>query len=277
MDVNVHPAKLEVRFRDRFGLEAAVEAAVHQALGELVSAAPVGRVPLPWQHAAVAAPARVPLDAPPGDLFQHHADAPPPAAGAEQAAAPPFRIVAQVHATYILVEAPEGLLIVDQHSAHERVLYERTMRVLRAGGAGAQTLLFPLTIEFSARELDALEAQRELLERLGYEFAPFGGRTVAVHAVPAPHQRFDAARCLREVVADLAGNRFGALANRMERFAATFSCRAAIKAGHALTREEMAELVARLMETELPAHDVHGRPTIVQLPLAELERRFGRR
>ena len=78
-------------------------------------------------------------------------------------------------------------------------------------------------------------------------------------------------------VADLAGNRFGALANRRERFAATFSCRAAIKAGHALTREEMAELVARLMETELPAHDVHGRPTIVQLPLAELERRFGRR
>ena len=278
VDVNVHPAKLEVRFRDRFGLEAAVEAAVPRALGELVSAAPVGTArSLPWEHAAVAAPARAPLEGPPRDLFQPHADAPPHERGAEQPEAPPFRIVAQVHNTYILVEAPDGLLIVDQHSAHERVLYERTMRALRDGDAGAQTLLFPLTIEFTARELDVLEAQRELLERLGYEFAPFGGRTVAVHAVPAPHQRFDAARCLREVVADLAGSRFGALANRMERFAATFSCRAAIKAGHALTRQEMEELVARLMEAELPAHDVHGRPTIVQLPLAELERRFGRR
>ncbi len=277
VDVNVHPAKLEVRFRNRFGLEAAVEAAVHEALGALVSAAPVGQArTLPWEHAAVAAPAQAPEEVP-RDLFQPRADAPPPDHETGQAAAPPFRIVAQVHTTYILVESPDGLLIVDQHSAHERVLYERTMRALREGGAGAQTLLFPLTIEFSARELDALEAQRELLERLGYEFAPFGGRTVAVHAVPAPHQRFDAARCLREVVADLAGNRFGALANRLERFAATFSCRAAIKAGHALTRQEMEELVTRLMEAELPAHDVHGRPTIVQLPLAELERRFGRR
>lgn len=191
--------------------------------------------------------------------------------------APAFRIIAQIHDTYILVESPDGLLIIDQHSAHERVLYERTMRALGEGGAGAQALLFPLTVEFAPRELDVLEAQREMLEKLGYEFAPFGGRSVAVHAVPAPHQRFDAARCLREVVADLAGNRFGALANRMERFAATFSCRAAIKAGHALTRQEMEELVARLFEAELPAHDVHGRPTIVQLPLIELERRFGRR
>lgn len=279
VDVNVHPAKLEVRFRDRFGLEAAVEEAVHRALGALVSAAPVGGSrALPWEHRAMAAPAAAPGEAgAPADLFAPAEGEPGPEGDAPAAPPPAFRIVAQVHDTYILVEGPAGLLIVDQHSAHERVLFERTMRVLRDGGAGAQTLLFPLTVEFTPRELDVLEEQRELLERLGYEFAPFGGRSVVVHVVPAPHQRFDAARCLRELVADVAGNRFGALANRLERFAATFSCRAAIKAGHALTRQEMEELVARLFDAELPAHDVHGRPTIVQLPLAELERRFGRR
>ncbi len=278
VDVNVHPAKLEVRFRDRFGLEAALEDAVHQALGELVSAA-VSRegAPMPWEHRVVAVPHAADGEGagPPVDLFEGGES--PEGAESAAPAAPAFRVVAQVHDSYILVEVRDAVLIVDQHSAHERVLYERTMRALSEGGAGAQSLLFPMTIDLAPRELDALEAQRELLEKMGYQFAPFGGSSIVVHAVPAPHPRFDAARCLREVVTDLAGNRFGGLANRMERFAATFACRAAIKAGHALTRPEMEELVGKLFAAELPAHDVHGRPTIVQLPLVELERRFGRR
>jgi DNA mismatch repair protein MutL len=187
------------------------------------------------------------------------------------------RILGQVHASYILVEAPDGLLIVDQHSAHERILYERTMRVLAEQADGAQKLLFPLTLQFTPAELDAVEAHAEQLARLGYEIEGFGGASLIVHAVPAPHARFDAERCLRDVVADLAGGRFGGLANPLERFASTFACRAAIKAGQVLTEQEMRELVDRLFASELPAHDVHGRPTIVQLPKAELERRFGRR
>src|SRR5436309_3997021 len=102
------------------------------------------------------------------------------------------------------------------------------------------------------------------------------GRAVVVHTAPNPHPRFDAARCFGELVADLAGGRFGALANRLERFAATYACRAAIKAGQHLEPDEMRELVARLLTATLPAHDVHGRPTVVQLPRDELERRFGR-
>jgi DNA mismatch repair protein MutL len=288
VDVNVHPAKLEVRFRDHYGLEAAVEEAVHRALGDLVSAAPVGTGPMPWEHRAMTGPRSAGVAPPVRDLFA--AETGPPAAEpgagegieeAEESAAArgPVRVLAQVHAAYILVEVAGALLIVDQHSAHERVLYERTMPALAsaAAGDGAQQLLFPLTVEFSPRELDAIEAHGELLARLGYELEPFGGRSVAVHAVPAPHPRFDAGRCLREVVADLAGGRFGGLTNPLERFASTFACRAAIKAGQALTDEEMRELVDRLFASELPAHDVHGRPTIVQLPLTELERRFGRR
>jgi DNA mismatch repair protein MutL len=297
VDVNVHPAKLEVRFRDRYAVEAAVEEAVHRALGDLVSAAPMGPGPMPWEHRAVTGAGPLRTASGPPELFAgpdedlaegegEEADgggvagAAEAAAGGVAAPAPggrPARVLAQVHAAYILVEVPQALLIVDQHSAHERVLYERTMRALAARADGAQKLLFPLTVEFSPLELDAIEVHGELLARLGYELAPFGGRSVAVHAVPAPHARFDAARCLREVVADLAGGRFGGLTNPLERFASTFACRAAIKAGQALTDQEMGELVERLFASELPAHDVHGRPTIVQLPLSELERRFGRR
>ena len=283
VDVNVHPAKAEVRFRDRFAVEAAVEEAVHRALGELVSAAPLARAALPWEHAAAgrdpstvfaARSAPVPEGAADPGLFDAHG--PEPRAG-EPALADTVRVVAQVHDTYILVEAQAGLLIVDQHSAHERVLFERAMAAIERGDATSQKLLFPLTIRLAPAELDALEDHRALLERLGYEIAPFGGNAVIVHAAPAPHARFDAERCLRELVGDLAGGRFGALANRLERFAATFACRAAIKAGHPLTRAEMEELIARLFASALPAHDVHGRPTIVQLPKVELERRFGRR
>ncbi|MGA2384675.1 MAG: DNA mismatch repair endonuclease MutL [Gemmatimonadales bacterium] len=289
VDVNVHPAKLEVRFRDRYALEAAVEDAVHRALGDLVSAAPLGGAgsgPMPWEHQAVSASGPRAGSAPAlpglGEEGEGEEEGEPPAEEGEarpqaEGALAQSRILGQVHASYILVEAPDGLLIVDQHSAHERILYERTMRVLSEQADGAQKLLFPLTLRFTPAELDAVEVHADLLARLGYEIEGFGGASLIVHAVPAPHARFDAERCLRDVVADLAGGRFGGLANPLERFASTFACRAAIKAGQPLTEQEMRELVDRLFATELPAHDVHGRPTIVQLPRAELERRFGRR
>jgi DNA mismatch repair protein MutL len=287
VDVNVHPAKLEVRFRDRYAVEAAVEAAVHEALGPLAASAPYSAgASMPWEHQAVG-PARGGAD-PARDLFgagepgevaaAAAADGAPSLAGADSPRpAAGLRVVAQLHQTYLLVEAPDGLLIVDQHSAHERILYERAMRTLTEGAAGGQKLLFPLTVTLAPEELEAVESHGDLLARLGYEVEPFGGSALIVHATPAPHPRFDAERCLREVVADLAGGRFGGLHNRVERFASTFACRAAIKAGQPLTTAEMNELVQRLMAAELPAHDVHGRPTIVQLPLVELHRRFGRR
>ena len=290
VDVNVHPAKLEVRFRDRFAVEAAVEAAVHAALGPLAASAPYQPgSSLPWEHRAVGA--GLPAGAPAHDLFGAERGSGtegaaesvgqegegPGAASERSAPAAQVRVVAQLHQTYLLVEAADGLLIVDQHSAHERILYERAMRTLREGGGSAQKLLFPLTLRLRPDELEAVEAHSDLLPQLGYEIEPFGGSAVIVHATPAPHPRFDAERCLRELVADLAGGRFGGLHNRLERFASTFACRAAIKAGQPLTLPEMTELVQRLMAAELPAHDVHGRPTIVQLPLMELHRRFGRR
>jgi len=167
-------------------------------------------------------------------------------------------------------------VIVDQHSAHERIIYEEVMRQFAADGLPAQRLLLPITIELTDEELDVVAAHAEELRRIGYEVEPFGGRTVAIHGVPNPHPRFDAAACFREMAADLARGRFGGWANRLERFAATFACRAAVKGGQPLDERSMRELLLQLFACELPPHDVHGRSTIVQLPVDELERRFGR-
>ncbi len=260
VDVNVHPSKLEVRFRDKFFVEKVVEEAVRAALGPLVAAAPLSGGGS-WTGLGAVLPAAAPQD-----LFSSE-----PPAGTQ-----PLAPLLQVFDTYIVFQTDSGVAIVDQHSAHERVLYEGVMRQLTGDGASAQRLLLPLTLEFTAPELEAIEAHRELLRRVGYEVEPFSGRAVVVHTAPNPHPRFDAARCFGELVADLAGGRFGGLANRLERFAATYACRAAIKGGQHLEPDEMRELVARLLTATLPAHDVHGRPTVVQLPKDELERRFGR-
>jgi DNA mismatch repair protein MutL len=274
VDVNVHPAKLEVRFRDRIGVERVVEEAVRDALGALVAAVRVGD----WRPGGFAPPPD--LGAPPGagaDLFALLGGEPLPEAAALEPA-PGFTVpLLQVFDTYIVYEAPEGVVIVDQHSAHERVLYEVVMGQLTGADSPAQRLLLPLTLELTDEELDAVEAHGEELRRIGFEVEPFGGRAVAVHAVPSPHPRFDAETCFRETVADLARGRFGGWANRLERFAATYACRAAVKAGQRLDEREMRELLLRLFATDLPPHDVHGRSTIVQLPREELERRFGRR
>jgi DNA mismatch repair protein MutL len=151
------------------------------------------------------------------------------------------------------------------------------MAQLARADAVGQRMLLPLTLELTDEELDAVEAHREELVRVGFDVDTFGGRTVVVHTVPAPHPRFDAGACFREMDADLARGRFGGWSNRLERFAATFACRAAVKAGETLSQAEMRELLLQLFATDLPPHDVHGRSTIVQLPREELERRFGRR
>lgn len=280
VDVNVHPAKLEVRFRDRFGLERALEEAVRDALGSLAAAAPLGA----WQGLApdTAPPVRGFVPGPDAaaiavpDLFgdAHPPDAPGGSPGEPRSFEAPLL---QIFDTYIAFETNDGMVIVDQHAAHERVLFEEVMDYLTSAGAAAQRLLLPLTVELTDEEMGVVEQHREALERIGFDVEPFGARSVVIHTVPAPHPRFNAALCFQELVADLARGRFGGWANPLERFAATYACRAAVKAGMALSDQEMRHLLLRLFATTLPPHDVHGRATIVQLPREELERRFGRR
>ncbi|MGH7646931.1 MAG: DNA mismatch repair endonuclease MutL, partial [Gemmatimonadaceae bacterium] len=272
VDVNVHPAKSEVRFRERWPTERTVEHAVRRALGTGASAATLGGRGAAWPPAFDAA---LPVDrevlrpAPADDadampLAPHtvtatldapDADAPRPA---EPIAVPPLL---QLRRTYITFEHEDGIVLIDQHSAHERVLYERFLRTLERGESPSQRLLFPITLHLGPAEGDAFDEHRALFERLGFEIEGFGGHTLIVSAVPMPHPRFDAPRCLRDTLAALTGDRLPSGAARHERLAATLACKAAIKAGDPLSPDEMRALYTALARTTLPAHDVHGRST----------------
>jgi DNA mismatch repair protein MutL len=305
VDVNVHPAKAEVRFRDRWPVERAVEAAVRRALGTGAAATVWGTEQAPsWPGSAGlragrytgaggvgdagirmwGPPTGATFDAAPGaasvlpddELLASAANG---VLAGEGAAAGPV----QLRRTYLMYEQDDGLVLIDQHSAHERVLYERFLATLTNGtgaseaGVPAQRLLFPLTLHLGSAAADAFEAHRTAFEQLGFEAETFGGNTLLVHAVPVPHPRFDAERCLRDTLDALTGDRSPGTHGRHERLAATVACKAAIKAGDALAPAEMRALVAALEQTTLPAHDVHGRATIVRLSWDEVERRFGRR
>ena len=284
IDVNVHPTKAEIRFRDRWSVERAVESAVRRALGTLDSAASLGArvwtgpfapregAPVDVEVLHPAAPASAPL-------FDASASVTSlgtvPAMDAREI--PDVPPLLQLRRTYMMFERDDGVVLIDQHSAHERVLFEEFMRSLETGQAPAQRLLFPLTLHLGPAEGEAFDASRELFERLGFEIEGFGGHTLILRAVPMPHPRFDAERCLRDTLDALTGDRIAGSSARHERLAATVACKAAVKAGDLLSQGEMRALFLSLARTTLPAHDVHGRSTIVHLSWDELERRFGRR
>ena len=316
VDVNVHPAKAEVRLHDRWNTERALEHIVRRALGTFDAAAGIGW--RTWSATSDNAPADRPEStqapatswllqvptAPPADgLFAVPApasdatsrgdgsnapsdasfevgvdsvaapEAPVPSRDLEDITVPPLL---QLRRTYLLFEHADGVVLIDQHAAHERVLYERFLHQLTSGGMPAQRLLFPMTLHVSAAEADAFERAAPFFASLGFEIEEFGGHTLLVQAVPLPHPRFDAERCLRDTLAALAGDRGASDAARHERLASTIACKAAIKAGDALSPGEMRALYVDLARTTLPANDVHGRAVIVRLSWDELDRRFGR-
>jgi DNA mismatch repair protein MutL len=272
VDINVHPAKAEVRFRDRWVVERAVEQAIRRALGTMESAAALGggAVWTQWPQPGTTG-AQMTHDS---SLVVTHDESRMTTEDAGVQEVPPL---VQLRRTYLMFEVETGVILIDQHSAHERVLYEQFMASLESGASPSQRLLFPLTLQLTPTESEALDAHRDLLQSLGFELGEFGGQTVIVHSVPTPHPRFDAERCLRDTLSALTGDRQAAGAARHQHLAATVACKAAIKAGDALAPQEMRALFIALRDCKLPAHDVHGRSTIVQLSWDELERRFGRR
>ena len=327
VDMNVHPAKAEVRFRDDAAVESFVEEAVRAGLTSEASAATLdtqlappqllvrepspprpdkkseveGQTTLFLSASATMPSAAVPLSgaAPSSGVAPFSGTAASPgssAAGAvtygvtgrgaatDEVSADPVPVLEerprlwQVLNTYVLAETREGLIIIDQHSAHERILFERLSRAFEESGQTGQRLLFPLTIRLAKAEYEQVEALTGILNRVGFEVEGFGGNTIIVHAVPDPHPYFDPERCLREMIDELvAGSDLTRSAkNQHEKIAMTFACKGAIKAGQRLSETEMQELFDQLFATELPYHDVHGRPTIVRLSKSELERKFGR-
>lgn len=286
VDVNVHPGKAEVRFRERRAVEDFVESSVRRALEGADSAAVWDEPPAD----SVREPRPPRLD----EFSQIHifreedADADETGEGEAgevefggrkpEVAEAPGPALLQLHNSFILAETRDGLIVIDQHAAHERIMYERIMARFESGTRDSQRLLFPFAIRLTQPELEMVESVSELLSKVGFEVQIFGKGTLLVQAVPSPHAHFDAERCIREMLQELVrgSDLMRAARNQHERVAMSFACKGAIKAGQKLAPEEMQDLFDQLFATELPYHDVHGRPTIVRLGLGELRRKFGR-
>ena len=293
VDVNVHPGKSEVRFRHEGSVFAALQQAVRQTLTAHSPVPELGAASVPRP-----APARPAVEhsfwpvGPPGGLVggepeaqatvappshESHGPGPVPAAPslAPSAALPSLRVLGQVQSTYIAAEGPDGVYLIDQHAAHERVLFERVKAEALAGEPEVQGLMEPVTIVLDHRQGELLEAHGELVRQMGFQVEPFGGGTYILRGVSALVAEGDPARSFLDVL-DLMSEG-GGFESWEERAAYSIACHGAIRAGKTLTTEEMAELGRQLEACEQPHTCPHGRPTMIHMSSARLEREFGRR
>jgi DNA mismatch repair protein MutL len=265
VDVNVHPAKIEVRFRDPDRVFRLVQRAAHRALRQT---APRVFQSVASPMAPVSTPAR-PL--PPGEP----ADVLPKPSG-EEAGLPPLRVIGQLQATYIVAEGPDGLYLLDQHAAHERVLYEELMARRQEGPLPAQPLLQPVLLEVSPEEGSLLEEHQETLRELGLWIEPFGPRAVRVRAIPAVLSAEAIRAVIQDLLFDLHEARRPMEAALEARWIRSICKRAAVKAGQVLGMEQMQHLVRALERCAMPWTCPHGRPTVLRFPLGQLAHQFGR-
>jgi DNA mismatch repair protein MutL len=296
VDVNIHPTKREVRFRDEYAVRAAVTTAVRRALEPQAAAAPVQPVRLTLQPETVdVAPApveqRLPLaspwnaerrspTAPLSAAPPVSAPVPPPQTAAATTADPDaWRVIGAVGQLYVLIESTEGLVLLDQHAAHERVLFERMLKQLGQGAAPSQRLLMPVTLELEARDAAFVRENMATFQRMGLGLSEFGPKAFLVDALPPwLPMRVDLRQVFRDVLDEVRAG--GAALSKLrlgEDAIATTVCRHAVKAHDPLSLLELDALLGELRACDLPYTCPHGRPTMIQLSYAELEKKFGRR
>ena len=297
VDVNVHPRKAEVRFANPGAVYRIVRRAVRESLAhhmppvsirpQTMSGPPAGAAilsggpqSLPVEGWIVAEGMPVAAHARSGAWSVVGTVATPGTEGVGpqiQGTSGSIRPLAQYANTYILAADDRGLLIIDQHVAHERVLYEQVLAQMEERGVEAQHLLVPEPVELSAAEVAALEVHEDLLESVGFVVEPFGGSSWAVQTAPAVLGARNLPDALRSMLESMSqGQGAEAVDEARQAVAASIACHAAVRANHPLTLEEMVRLIADLERCESPTRCPHGRPILVRLDHAELERRIGR-
>ena len=318
VDVNVHPAKTEVRFRDAGNVRGLIIGALRHTLAAAghrasttVAAAALGKVqaePLQadvfrrstlWAEPQPSAVRPAPVLTPPAP-GQISADSPsfsgmraplPPTYDGSPSARVEVEPVAsspvdyplgvaraQLHETYVVAQTEDGIVIVDQHAAHERLVYEDMKRQMAEGGVKRQALLIPDIVELTEDEAGRLLERAEELADLGLEIEPFGVGAVCVRATPALFGEMDVAGLIQDLADDFAEYNAGlALKERFEEVMGNMACRGSVRAGRRLNGEEMNALLRQMEATPHSGQCNHGRPTYVELKLADIERLFGRR
>jgi len=285
VDVNVHPAKTEVRFRDSGLVHVVVEQGIKRALGGAEEGAALLKSteqPLllpPQRYDAPSSPQFTPL-------FQTRTIVQPPVAAVaeeEPEPAPPQlgdlkgRVIGQYRLSYVLLDTPGGLRLVDQHAAHERVLYDRYLARISEAAPVTQQLLAPMLFECGAAECAVLESHAPELRNVGFDIERFSGNAFAVSAVPPELVRADVDAFLRKLIDASIDERGSHVIAVREKVCASLSCQAAIKVHRPLGGEEMARLVAELLESSNPYACPHGRPIIVDIKHLDIERHFHRK
>jgi len=319
VDVNVHPAKREVRFRDPTAVREAIARCIHETLeagraawqerfrapptaapGDATKTAPDLRL-----RPEVVAPEELHRELPyvsltggggvdsgrargldiigqaprlPGSRFDSASEALALQHRANRAAQQEFQIIGVLNKLYVLMENADGLVLVDQHAAHERILFEELRRRMEEQGVPTQKLLLPQTFNVPPRDADWIERNLSVLQRMGIGIESFGPNTFKIDAVPSFLNVSDPGQFMRKVIDDLnsAGNNTSAMRLGEEMIAKSV-CRHAVKANDPLRYPEVEKLIRDLLDCDLPYCCPHGRPTMIQISLSELEKKFGRK
>ena len=311
--MNVHPTKREVRLADEGSVYRAISTMVKRAMreaGEIPEVAPevferspespgqrrwgqgvygegpskplsAGESPVPYEvegfrrrqgrtlfdlDSQISLPLLEPKPAGAAELAD---------AGAAEGGGADAATVWQVHETYILAEIRNGMIIVDQHVAHERILYEETLRAFQSQPIPGQQLLFPLSVSLGLTQMAVLREFFPLFERLGFGVRDLGGASAVVDAIPSGLRRWDDGQLLKDIIEDLQ-EEGRPRSSHEERLATSYACHTAIRAGDRLSTQEMRALIDRLFATEEPFVCPHGRPIVIKMSLDEIHKRFER-
>ena len=269
IDINIHPAKTEVKFQDERLVFGAVQKVVRRALIDL---APAPRIEeTATIYTAPSAPGRTLWTS--LEARHSHTTQPPVASPALPLSLPALRLLGQLSLSYIIAEGPDGLYLIDQHAAHERIIFEKIKHQVSQQEVAVQGLLEPVILEVNPREDTVLKSHYESLAEFGFSIEPFGDRTYLVRTVPVLLYEKDWAGVLRELWDSLPGGDKG---DWIEKITISIACHGAVRAGQGLTDDEMRQLMRQLEQVAVPNTCPHGRPTMIHLATGQLEREFGR-